>query len=85
MRKDKIINHHIFSSVWSNIKVEILIIRDNSSWLLGNCYSIRFWFDTWCGETLHIGLGNVTVSYRLRVSSFIIDGKWNFLSANGLI
>lgn len=39
------INHHIFSSLWSTIKHELPVIKDNSTWLIGNGKHINFWHD----------------------------------------
>jgi len=45
IRRNKPIKHHIFSSTWTNIKAEYLVIVENSSWLIGNGKSINFWQD----------------------------------------
>ncbi|XP_058725545.1 uncharacterized protein LOC131596826 [Vicia villosa] len=54
LRKNFFIKHHIFSSCWSGTKAELLVSQDNSSWKLGNGKSIRFWFDSWYGNLLHL-------------------------------
>ena len=46
------IRHHIFSSIWSSIKMEYQNIMDNSTWLVGDGKKINFWLDSWCGESL---------------------------------
>jgi len=48
----KVIQHHIYSSIWSSIKEEFFVILDNSTWLLGNGDCINFWNDSWCGPPL---------------------------------
>jgi len=45
-------NHHIFSSIWSGIKPDFHVMKENSSWLIGNGKSISFWQDKWCGDPL---------------------------------
>jgi len=42
IRRNSCISHHMFSSLWSNIKNEFLTIIDNSSWLFGNGQQINF-------------------------------------------
>jgi hypothetical protein len=78
-RKRNIIQHHIFSSIWSSNKDEFEVIRDNSEWILGNGRDINFWKDSWCGSPLvdqlqippHIGQ-----SLTATVSDFIHNGQW---------
>ncbi|XP_058776768.1 uncharacterized protein LOC131651114 [Vicia villosa] len=52
MRKHKIINHHIFSSIWSSVKSEMPSVLANSSWCLGNGKDISLWYANWCGAPL---------------------------------
>jgi hypothetical protein len=49
IKNNKIIQHHIYSSLWSSIKDEYSVIKDNSVWLLGDGKDINFWNDCWCG------------------------------------
>lgn len=46
------ITHHIFSTIWSIIKVEVPNLFLNSSWSLGSGRMIRFWKDSWDGDPL---------------------------------
>lgn len=46
------IKHHIFSSFWSSVKEEYLVIVENSIWLPGDSTKINFWNDAWCGPPL---------------------------------
>lgn len=78
----KSIKRHIFSSIWSCVKNETLLIRDNSSWILKNDKLISFWYDNWWSSPLILDMGNQVVVEDLFVNSFIIDHKWNFLSSN---
>jgi mannosylglycoprotein endo-beta-mannosidase len=79
-RKRKTSQHHIFSSIWSSVKEEFEIIRENSVWSLGNGRDINFWHDCWCGNPLvdqlqipiHFGQ-----SLSATVSDFIHNGQWN--------
>jgi hypothetical protein len=50
MRNGSHINHHIFSSIWSGIKLEFNTVIDNSQFLVGNGVGICFWKDKWCGN-----------------------------------
>jgi hypothetical protein len=56
-RKGKTIQHHIFSSIWSSIKEEFNVLKDNTVWLVGNGERINFWLDSWCGDPLVEQLG----------------------------
>lgn len=50
LRNSNCIRHHIFSSIWSGIKHEYSMIKENTSWIVGNGEIINFWLDAWCGE-----------------------------------
>lgn len=78
LRKNKVIKHHIFSSIWFSVKNETLIIRDNSTWILRNGRYINFWYDTWCDIPLILEIGETMVDEYLPVISLIIDHYWNF-------
>jgi hypothetical protein len=79
-KKGKAIHYHIFSSIWSSIKEEFEVIRDNSIWLLGNGADINFWLDNWCGvpiaEQLDIP-NHLRRSLSASVSDFISNGQWS--------
>jgi ribonuclease HI len=77
-RKGKTIQHHIFSSIWSSIKEEFNVIKDNTVWLVGNGERINFWLDSWCGDPLVEQLG-IPDHARLvsQVSDFIVNGHWS--------
>jgi hypothetical protein len=79
-RKGKSIQHHIYSSIWSSIKDEFEVIRNNSFWLLGNGENINFWNDTWCGLPL-VDQFNIPPQIRPSLSSivsdYILNGHWN--------
>ncbi|KAI5435683.1 hypothetical protein KIW84_022199 [Lathyrus oleraceus] len=82
LRKNNFINHHIFSSIWYNIKFEIPLICDNSSWIFGNGKSIIFWYDNWCEYLLHLEVKTLSMPNDFLGNSFIIDRSLNFLGAN---
>ncbi|KAK2424264.1 hypothetical protein QL285_034644 [Trifolium repens] len=79
-RKGKAIQHHIYSSIWSSIKDEFDVIRNNSIWLIGNGENINFWNDTWCGPPL-VDQFNIPPQIRPSLSStvsdYISNGHWN--------
>jgi hypothetical protein len=52
LRDNKPIQHHIYSSLWSNIKEEFSTTMNNSFWLLGTGDNINFWNENWCGSPL---------------------------------
>ncbi|GAU51938.1 hypothetical protein TSUD_417200 [Trifolium subterraneum] len=82
-RGRKVIQHHIYSSLWSSIKEEVGTIFENSIWLLGNGENINFWTDNWCGTAL-CDLFNIppSISRSLTstVSDYIHNGQWNIPS-----
>lgn len=45
LRNGRVIQHHIYSSIWSSIKEEYTVICDNSTWLIGKGDNINFWND----------------------------------------
>jgi hypothetical protein len=51
-REGRIINHHIFSSLWSSVKQEYSVVMDNSKILLGDGENTFFWTDCWGGPPL---------------------------------
>jgi len=78
IRNGKIISHHIFSSIWSSIKNEWFILKDNTNWLLGDGNSIKFWQDAWCGVPFTTFTNSNNFDENELVSSFIQDNRWSF-------
>ncbi|WJX12769.1 hypothetical protein P8452_03227 [Trifolium repens] len=79
-KKGKAIQHHIFSSIWSSIKEEYSMIKDNAAWLVGNGENINFWLDSWCGDPLVDQLDipeQVRPFLTAQVSDFITNGLWS--------
>jgi hypothetical protein len=52
IREGKIINLHIFSSLWSSVKSEYPSILENSLSLIGDGKHTNFWTDRWGGPPL---------------------------------
>jgi len=52
MRSSTCINHHIFSSIWSRVKSEYCVLKENTCWATREGKQINFWLDQWCGEPL---------------------------------
>ncbi|GAU43585.1 hypothetical protein TSUD_27870 [Trifolium subterraneum] len=80
MRGKKTIHHHIFSSIWSNIKEEVPTILENSIWLLGNGEDINFWNDNWCGSILFEVFNipfHISQALTSTVSDYLYNGHWN--------
>jgi hypothetical protein len=78
-RNSKVINHHIFSSIWSGIKGYYSVIMENSSWLLGNGDNINFWLDHWCGEPIAKSLDiPIYLQHHLSstVNQFLVNNHW---------
>jgi ribonuclease HI len=80
VKNGRIIQYHIYSSLWSSIKDEYPVILENSIWLLGKGNNINFWNDCWCGESL-ASLYNIpdhiTRLLTSSVSDYIHNGQWN--------
>jgi len=80
LRGGKIINHHIFSSLWSSVKNEYSVIMENSKILIGDGENTLFWTNSWGGPPLcdifqiHINLQHLLQS---RVSDYIQDFQWS--------
>jgi len=78
------ISYHIYSSIWSSIKSEMVNIDANCRWLIGNGENINFWLDPWCGEPFASVLNIPTQAHQnlsARVSDFIVESNWSFPSA----
>jgi hypothetical protein len=43
---------HIFSSIWSGVKAEYFVVKENTSWIIEDGKHIDFLLDLWCGESL---------------------------------
>jgi len=46
LKNSSCINHHIFSSIWSGIKDEYFVIKENTSSIIGDGKQINFWLDS---------------------------------------
>ncbi|RHN73363.1 putative ribonuclease H-like domain, ankyrin repeat-containing domain-containing protein [Medicago truncatula] len=80
LRGTSCINHHIYSSIWSGIKMEFQVIRENSSWLVGDGKKINFWFDHWCGDSLFQILNatnDLIAPFPSSVNSYISNNQWS--------
>jgi hypothetical protein len=80
VRGKHFIQHHIDSSIWSSIKVEVSTMFQNLIWLLGNGENINFWNDNWCCTSLSDLFNipdHISKSLSSRVSDYILDGQWN--------
>jgi hypothetical protein len=80
MRGVQVINHYIYSSIWSNIKAELLVIKENSSWKVGTGQNIILWMDYWCGVPLAQSLNihqTVVTWLPQKVSDIIINQQWH--------
>ncbi|GAU45776.1 hypothetical protein TSUD_24400 [Trifolium subterraneum] len=76
IRGRRTIQHHVFSSIWSNIKDDFTVIMDNTVWLLGDGKEINFWNDNWCGTSLSEQL-RIPVQIRHSLSSSVSDFNFN--------
>jgi hypothetical protein len=72
IRGNRIINHHISSSIWSSVKEEFSVLKDNTIWLLGNGENINFWTDNWCGTSL-VDFFNIPDHISQNLSSAVSD------------
>jgi hypothetical protein len=79
MKNGKLINHHVYSSIWSSVKHEVHVIKENSCWKVGNGQSINLWTDSWCGEPLASSQNihpNVLIWLPNKVSDLIQNQAW---------
>ncbi|CAJ2633282.1 unnamed protein product [Trifolium pratense] len=80
LRNGKVVNYHVYSSLWSSIKQEATTILENSCWKVGSGCSIDLWTDSWCGnalaETLNIH-PNVLIWLPQKVSDIIQNQQWH--------
>ncbi|KAI5443884.1 hypothetical protein KIW84_012503 [Lathyrus oleraceus] len=51
-RNNRVIKHSIKSSLWSSIKDNFGIVKDNTHWLIGTGKLTNFWLDSWLDEPL---------------------------------
>jgi len=80
IKNNKPINYHIFSSIWSSMKGEYGVIRENSNWHIGDGKSIRFWQDCWCGDPLEEVFNldmNLISQYPTFLSDYSTNNRWN--------
>jgi hypothetical protein len=78
VRGNKLIQHHIFSSIWSSMKEEVYSLKANCTWLLGDGKDINFWNDSWCGNPLSDQLSilvHISQSLTSTVSYFLVEGN----------
>jgi len=81
LRGRRVISHHIFSSIWSSIKMEFNTITSNCGWQLGDGSNINFWLDNWCGQPIASQLNipsQLHSNLTAKVNDFIVNGQWNF-------
>lgn len=77
LRTSTCIRHHIFSSIWSGIKQEYYVIKENSSWIVGNGETINFWLDDWCGAPLSLNLHSHQISdFPRKLCNYIQHFRW---------
>jgi len=80
LRDVSCIKYHIYSSIWSSIKMEFQIVRENSTWLVGDGNQINFLFDSWCGDPLQHSLNASTDlihEYPQKLSAYIANCALN--------
>lgn len=79
IRGNACIQHHIYSSIWSGIKNEFNIVKENTSWVIGDGKSINFWKDQWCGEPiiqiLHLTNSQIQ-NYPQKLCDFVQNDHW---------
>jgi len=79
LRGRSCIQHHIFSSLWSGLKNEYNIVKDNTVWLIGDGKNINFWFEYCNGdplvETLNLSTDQAN-SFPPKLCSYIHGFHW---------
>jgi len=82
IRKNKSIRHHIYSSIWTNIKSEYDTVKENSFWLTVNGSHVQLWEDNWCGEPIldYFNLNHNDISnFLVFVKDYIRNSQWSIL------
>ncbi|KAI5393298.1 hypothetical protein KIW84_060425 [Lathyrus oleraceus] len=78
IRNNKSITYHVFSSIWSNTKLELNNVLDNSSWCLGDGKSISLWFDNWCGSPLFMDGDALSLIEDYTTNIIMVNVHWDF-------
>lgn len=80
LRDQRSIRYHIFSSIWSGVKDELQVIKNNSTWIVGNGKDINFWYDSWCDGSLNQLLnipGHLILQFPAKLENFVENHRWN--------
>ena len=81
IRRNNCIQHHIYSSIWSGIKKEFNIVKENTYWNIGDGKGINFLMDQWCGDPL-IQTLNLTSAqiqnFPQMLCEYVQNGQWYF-------
>jgi len=79
LRGSNCIQNHIFSSLWRGMKNEYNIVKENTTWLVGDGKHINFWFDHWNGEPLSETLivpADQANSFPPKLCNYFHDAHW---------
>ncbi|CAI8609167.1 unnamed protein product [Vicia faba] len=81
LRGIRCINHLIPSTIWSGIKNEFHVVKENSTTPIGNVHKTNFWLDHWCGTTCLDDTFNIPAAWRASLNdmvlSYIHNHHWN--------
>ena len=77
IRRNEVINYHIYSSIWTGIKSEYWSVMENSRWLIGNGRKIHFWNYSWFREPFAESL-NLTPDEISSYPAYVVDYINNF-------
>lgn len=79
LRSSKLAQHHIQSSIWLEIKECIPVVLSNTSWVLGDGNTIKFWSDRWLSQPIVDLLNLPPIMHKTlnaSVAHFIVDNSW---------
>lgn len=81
IRVNNCIHYHTSSSIWSGVKSEFSIFKENTCWIIGNGKRINFSLDNWGEEPLIQSLQifpSQIHHYPKMLSDYVSNYKWTF-------
>ncbi|CAK8566134.1 unnamed protein product [Lathyrus sativus] len=84
-RNNKFITYYVFSSIWSNAKLELHKVLNNSSCCLRNGQSIILWYNNWRGSPLFLDGDALTSIVDHLINIILVNGVWDFSKSSTTI
>lgn len=80
LRNQRSIKYHIFSSIWSSVKNELEVIKNNSTWIVGDGKMINFWYDDWCEGSIQQLLNipdHIILEFPDKLENYVENHRWS--------